>query len=675
MRLQGTDRLQQNGTRFGDGRLVRQLGRHNKRHFAGVHGVVAAVQQGGFQPDHRVARQHAVFGCLPHALFDSGEEVLRHAAAEHIFGKFHALAGYRLELDPHVTELPVTAGLLFVATLRLAALADGFAVRYARRFQRDLHAELVLQLCQRHFQVLGTQAADDLLLGFGVHLKGDGGVLLHQAGQCAGNLALVALFGNLDRHTVPGNGVHGGGQADHAGGVAEGIAGFGGGQLGNGADVAGQDRGGVGLLFAADGQRLAQALGLGGAAVDGVAGRGQFAGQHLDKAQLAHKRVRHGLKDIGAQRGVGVGGDLHGVAVRILCHGSGGVGAGQQHIHIVQQHIQCLLVDGTAAEHGGDLTAAHTGCHTLHDLLGREGFALKEFFHQGFVGFGDRLAHSLDQALETVTDVGQVDLHLLAALILERLLAEQVDVRHGAVVQTRRDDTGADAGTELDLHLFENFEVVGIFQIGFGDKDHPRLVVFQCQMVGFFGTYGDAGATGNTDQNAFCGGDALDRAGFKVKQTGGVDQVVFYTLILHGDDAGIQRCLAADFFGVKVAGGGAVLNTTHTLGCAAHIQQCLGQRRFAAAGVTGHQDVADVFACVVHCVSNLFSRRAGLPRRSNFMGGGSLFVFLNTSHLFDTTLPHFEEILNSFFAISEKILYKDWRCGFIQYDVGWSSEF
>ena len=57
------------------------------------------------------------------------------------------------------------------------------------------------------------------------------------------------------------------------------------------------------------------------------------------------------------------------------------------------------------------------------------------------------------------------------------------------------------------------------------------------------------------------------------------------------------------------------------------------------------------------------------------MGGDSLFVFLNTSHLFDTTLPHFAEILNSFFAISEKILYKDCRHGFIRYDVGHGGKF
>ena len=45
--------------------------------------------------------------------------------------------------------------------------------------------------------------------------------------------------------------------------------------------------------------------------------------------------------------------------------------------------------------------------------------AAEELLHQLVVGLGDSLAHSLDKALEAVADVGQIDLHLLAALILE----------------------------------------------------------------------------------------------------------------------------------------------------------------------------------------------------------------------------------------------------------------
>ena len=182
--------------------------------------MIAAVQQGGFQANHGVPGQNAMLGCLTHTLFHSGEEVLRHAAAEHVFGKLNVLTRNGLELDPHIAKLAVAAGLLLVAALGLAALADGFAVGHARNFKRDLNAKLVLQLGNGNFQVLGAQAADDLLLGFGVNGKGNGRIFFDQAGQRAGNLALIALFGNPDSHAVAGNGVAGGGQGDNTGRIA-----------------------------------------------------------------------------------------------------------------------------------------------------------------------------------------------------------------------------------------------------------------------------------------------------------------------------------------------------------------------------------------------------------------------------------------------------------------------
>ena len=93
-------------------------------------------------------------------------------------------------------------------------------------------------------------------------------------------------------------------------------------------------------------------------------------------------------------------------------------------MHIVQQHIQSLLVDSAAAEHRGDEAILDALAHTIDDLFGGECLAAEELLHQLVVGLGDSLAHSLDKALEAVANVGQIDLHLLAALILEGLLAE-----------------------------------------------------------------------------------------------------------------------------------------------------------------------------------------------------------------------------------------------------------
>ena len=76
-----------------------------------------------------------------------------------------------------------------------------------------------------------------------------GGVFFHQAGQCAADLALVALLGHSDGHEQAGLREDGGRQLDHAGGVAEGVAGLGADQLCHGADVTGTDALGLGQVL------------------------------------------------------------------------------------------------------------------------------------------------------------------------------------------------------------------------------------------------------------------------------------------------------------------------------------------------------------------------------------------------------------------------------------------
>ena len=90
--------------------------------------VVAAVQQGGFQADHGITGQHALLSGKADALFNSREEVLRHAVAEHLLFEDDLLAVAGLEVDDDITELAVAAGLLLMTALLLAGLADGLAV-------------------------------------------------------------------------------------------------------------------------------------------------------------------------------------------------------------------------------------------------------------------------------------------------------------------------------------------------------------------------------------------------------------------------------------------------------------------------------------------------------------------------------------------------------------------
>ena len=602
MGLQGAHRLQNHGACLGQSGLIGQLGGHDEGHFAGVHGMVAAVQQGGLQANHRVARQHTVFGCLAQALFHRGEVVLGHAAAKHLLLEDQLFAVAGLELDPHVTELAVAAGLLFVAALRLALLANGFPVSHSGHGQIHIHAELRLQLGNHHIQMLLAQAADDLLAGLGIHAVGQGGILFHQAGQRAADLALVALLGHTDGHGQCGRGECGSRQLDHTAGLTQGIAGLGGGQLGHCADVARADGGGVGLLFALDVEQLAHALGLAGTGIYQSTVALQGAAGHLHIGQLAHEGIGHGLEYIGSQRTGGITGDLHRLTGGILSQNSGYIRrAGQQDLQVVQQHVQALLVHGAAAEHGGDGAAAAALGQAVHDLLGGEGLAGEELLHQFVVGLGHGLAHGGDQALQTVAHLGQLHLHLLAALILEGLLAEQVHIQDGAVVLPHGHNAGADAGAELGFQVFQNLVVVGVFQIGLVHEDDLALAVFLGQMERLFRANGHTRTGRHGDQHTLCCMDALVHAQLKIKQAGGVDEIQLHTVVLHGGHSSRQAGVTLLLLGIKVAHGVAVLYGAGTLHFRVGAeQQCFDQGGLAAAGMAGYQDVSDVFVGVIH---------------------------------------------------------------------------
>ena len=173
--------------------------------------MIRTVIQRGAQAYHRIASQRAVRNALLQSLLDRREVALRDGTAHNALSKLQALAVAGLELDPHIAELAVAAGLLLVAALRLALLANGFPVSHSGHGQIHIHAELRLQLGNHHIQMLLAQAADDLLAGLGIHAVGQGGILFHQAGQRAADLALVALLGHTDGHGQCGVGNAGAG--------------------------------------------------------------------------------------------------------------------------------------------------------------------------------------------------------------------------------------------------------------------------------------------------------------------------------------------------------------------------------------------------------------------------------------------------------------------------------
>ena len=146
----------------------------------------------------RVAREHALGGRLADALLDAREEALRDRAADDLVGELDAGRGVRLELDPHVAEHAVPAGLLLVPAVGLGRAADRLAVGDRRRPGRDRGPELALEPLGDDRDVRLADRAQDLLAGVGP-LDARRRLLLEHPLERRAHLVEVALGHRVDR--------------------------------------------------------------------------------------------------------------------------------------------------------------------------------------------------------------------------------------------------------------------------------------------------------------------------------------------------------------------------------------------------------------------------------------------------------------------------------------------
>src|SRR6185312_6850765 len=95
-----------------------------ERHVGGIDGVVGAVDQRDLDVDHLKAERALLEG-LDAALLDRGNVVARHHAAGDLVLELEArTARQRLDVEHHVAELAVAAGLLFMTPTLLDWLLD-----------------------------------------------------------------------------------------------------------------------------------------------------------------------------------------------------------------------------------------------------------------------------------------------------------------------------------------------------------------------------------------------------------------------------------------------------------------------------------------------------------------------------------------------------------------------
>ena len=116
--------------------------------------MVGAVEHGDAEVDHRIAGQIAAGPRVLDPLLDRRHELARNRPAEDVVDELEVgAAAQRLDADLAVAELPVAAGLLLVAPVRLGGRLDRLAIRDARRLQVHVDAEAALQLRDRHLDV------------------------------------------------------------------------------------------------------------------------------------------------------------------------------------------------------------------------------------------------------------------------------------------------------------------------------------------------------------------------------------------------------------------------------------------------------------------------------------------------------------------------------------------
>ena len=127
--LDGHDRLEQGRLRLEHAVLERHRGRDLERQLVRVDRVERAVVEGRLEVDQRDSRRTTPSAAVSRMPFSTpAKKPARHRAADDLLGELDAGARVRLELDPHVAEHPVAAGLLLVPAVGLGVAADRLAV-------------------------------------------------------------------------------------------------------------------------------------------------------------------------------------------------------------------------------------------------------------------------------------------------------------------------------------------------------------------------------------------------------------------------------------------------------------------------------------------------------------------------------------------------------------------
>src|SRR5579875_1522100 len=156
-----------------------------------------------------MAGNEAALERVAHALLYAGDELSwYHAADDSIFKDegFVPVAWQRLDLQPDIAELTMTAALALVASVGAGLLADRFSVGDARITHLKIDTVLALDTLNHNLDVCLTHAREQSFGGFRVACDAQSTILFDDAGQRVAHLVQVGLALRNDGDGIAGSG-------------------------------------------------------------------------------------------------------------------------------------------------------------------------------------------------------------------------------------------------------------------------------------------------------------------------------------------------------------------------------------------------------------------------------------------------------------------------------------
>ena len=294
--LHGHDRLKQHGIRLRHCVIERAARCDLERHFRGVHIMELAVIDGHFHIFHDASCERAALHRLENAFFHGGNEILRDRAADNLVGE---LEFFLARFDPQINfrELPVSAGLFFMAVMAFCPAVDRFAVRHLRRGNDHIGLGQFLETAQRDLQMLFAHAAEDRLVGFMIRCDMQRRVAFAKLLKPGHDFFLVAALGRRDRVGDHGRGKFHLGHHMALVVLAERISGFCRTQLGDAADASRARLLDRNLILAVQENQMAEPFLRAVVQIQHVAVFPDLSGQDAEEGELPDVRINHGLED------------------------------------------------------------------------------------------------------------------------------------------------------------------------------------------------------------------------------------------------------------------------------------------------------------------------------------------------------------------------------------------